>query len=283
MNIFPVTALSEGPIAASQWPEARSSDATDTPRADHRWSVPRVTTIAAGDSISQPRHARSSVDGSRIGLLSPLAGVVSIFAVGGVEAKAVDSKRTPKDTRQHELAYQSGQPSSGVRVKLYGPQGSRSSARPDCNSFRTDRARMDASSHGGLYQFTITETDRLDTLPRVVAAGMSPKGLGWDGNKPLMRNRMAAVPSPIGNLGSTLPARRNGSAVQQNPANANAPGIEWMPYYYPQAARVGRYRLAETYQPRESKSRLPLIPLPLSPLAGIAHAGAGFSLRGIRE
>jgi hypothetical protein len=221
MNIFPVTALSEGPIAASQWPEARSSDATDTPRADHMWSVPRVTTIAAGDSISQPRHARSSVDGSRIGLLSPLAGVVSIFAVGGVESRHAHSALLV----QVKIASRS---ICGVAK----PTQSRSSARPDCNSFRMDRARMDASSHGGLIN---------------------------------------------------LPARRNGSVIKTVSANANALRHQRLPYYYPLATCVGRYRLAETYQPRESKSRLPLIPLPLSPLAGIAHAGAGFSLRGIRE
>ena len=50
--------------------------------------------------------------------------------------------------------------------------------------------------------FTNTETTRPVTLPPIDEAGESPKGLGWDGNKPLMRNRTAnEVPSPIGNDG----------------------------------------------------------------------------------
>ncbi len=50
--------------------------------------------------------------------------------------------------------------------------------------------------------FTNTETSQPVTLPPIDEADESPKGLGWDGNKPLMRNRTAnEVPSPIGNTG----------------------------------------------------------------------------------
>ena len=40
-------------------------------------------------------------------------------------------------------------------------------------------------------RFTNTETTRPATSAAVGKAGESPKGLGWDGNKPLMRNRTA--------------------------------------------------------------------------------------------
>jgi len=45
-------------------------------------------------------------------------------------------------------------------------------------------------------EFTNTETIRPATSAAVGKAGESPKGLGWDGNKPLMRNRtaMCAIP-----------------------------------------------------------------------------------------
>jgi len=47
--------------------------------------------------------------------------------------------------------------------------------------------------------FTKTELNLPATLPEIGKAGEAPKGLGWDGNKPLMRNRKANVePSPIG-------------------------------------------------------------------------------------
>jgi hypothetical protein len=39
--------------------------------------------------------------------------------------------------------------------------------------------------------FTITETPLPTTLRQSGQRAVSPKGLGWDGNKPLMRNRMA--------------------------------------------------------------------------------------------
>ena len=43
----------------------------------------------------------------------------------------------------------------------------------------------------GRVEFTNTETTRPATSAAVGKAGESPKGLGWDGNKPLMRNRTA--------------------------------------------------------------------------------------------
>jgi hypothetical protein len=49
-------------------------------------------------------------------------------------------------------------------------------------------------------EFTNTETERSVTLPSIDEIAMSPEGPGRDGNKPLMRNRMANdAPSPIGN------------------------------------------------------------------------------------
>lgn len=51
-------------------------------------------------------------------------------------------------------------------------------------------------------EFTNTEASWSVTLPPKDEAGESPKGLGRDGNKPLMRNRTAnEEPSPIGNAG----------------------------------------------------------------------------------
>jgi hypothetical protein len=51
-------------------------------------------------------------------------------------------------------------------------------------------------------RFTNTETSRPGTLPPIATADKSPRGLGRDGNKPLMRNRWAnEVPSPKGNPG----------------------------------------------------------------------------------
>lgn len=49
----------------------------------------------------------------------------------------------------------------------------------------------------GRVEFTNTETTRPATSAAVGKAGESPKGLGWDGNKPLMRNRpaMSAIPN----------------------------------------------------------------------------------------
>jgi len=53
-----------------------------------------------------------------------------------------------------------------------------------------------------MIEFTNTEPSRPVTLPPIDEAGEAPKGLGWDGNKPLMRNRTATdAPSPIGNPG----------------------------------------------------------------------------------
>lgn len=40
-------------------------------------------------------------------------------------------------------------------------------------------------------QFSNTESRRNDTSPGVVQSVETPKGLGRDGNKPLMRNRAA--------------------------------------------------------------------------------------------
>ena len=55
-------------------------------------------------------------------------------------------------------------------------------------------------------KFTKTETKRAATLPAPGQSAESPKGLGRDGHKPLMRNRTGNVsPSPIGNAaGNTL-------------------------------------------------------------------------------
>lgn len=54
-------------------------------------------------------------------------------------------------------------------------------------------------------EFTNTETSPRATLPGIGKAGESPKGLGWDGHKPLMRNRTAnEAPSPIGIIPATL-------------------------------------------------------------------------------
>lgn len=60
-----------------------------------------------------------------------------------------------------------------------------------------------------LSKFTNTETSRPVALPPIDEADKSPKGLGRDGNKPLMRNRTAnEVPSPIGNAGgNTFPMK----------------------------------------------------------------------------
>ena len=51
-------------------------------------------------------------------------------------------------------------------------------------------------------QFTNTEMKRKTTLPPIGQSAKSPRGLGRDGNKPLMKNRTAiTAPSPIGNHG----------------------------------------------------------------------------------
>lgn len=47
--------------------------------------------------------------------------------------------------------------------------------------------------------------NRPDTYPAIVEAEESPKGLGRDGNKPLMRNRCGNAPAPrYGILPDTL-------------------------------------------------------------------------------
>jgi hypothetical protein len=56
--------------------------------------------------------------------------------------------------------------------------------------------RIGSSVWLGRVEFTNTETIRPATSAAVGKAGESPEGLGWDGNKPLMRNRtaMCAIP-----------------------------------------------------------------------------------------
>ena len=54
-------------------------------------------------------------------------------------------------------------------------------------------------------KFTNTETHWPGTLPPAATAGASPRGLGRDGHKPLMRNRtLLRAASPIGMLAATL-------------------------------------------------------------------------------
>ena len=54
-------------------------------------------------------------------------------------------------------------------------------------------------------KFSITESKGKATLPPTGKSSETPKGLGRDGNKPLMRNREAIdTPSPIGQLAATL-------------------------------------------------------------------------------
>jgi hypothetical protein len=51
-------------------------------------------------------------------------------------------------------------------------------------------------------KFANTETKRATTLPPKGQSAKSPRGLGRDGNKPLMKNRTAiAAPSPTGMFG----------------------------------------------------------------------------------
>lgn len=53
--------------------------------------------------------------------------------------------------------------------------------------------------------FANTEMRRTGMLPELAKCVYSPKGLGWDGYKPLMRNRTSHdVLSPIGIIPATL-------------------------------------------------------------------------------
>ena len=72
-------------------------------------------------------------------------------------------------------------------------------------------------------EFSNTETSRSATLPPIDQTGESPEGPGRDGNKPLMQNRTAAVPSPRANAGGNTFVERDGSVTYQlkpRPRNA---------------------------------------------------------------
>lgn len=67
-----------------------------------------------------------------------------------------------------------------------------------------DRAGSQVAGTDAGAPFTNTETIRSVTSPPIDETGESPEGPGRDGNKPLMRNRTADVPSPIGNQAPPL-------------------------------------------------------------------------------